>query len=261
MLRALSTAATGMDAQQTRLDVTANNIANVATPGFKKNRVEFEEVMVQVEKVAGTATSEATQAPIGLEVGMGVRTLGTARMHSQGDMKQTDNPLDIAVEGSGFFPIRMPSGENAYTRSGNFKLDTEGRMVTPEGHPLAADISIPPDAQSITISADGVVTATIPNDPAPVEAGRIELATFANPTGLLSVGKNLYLETAASGAATTGAPGENGSGTLAQGMLEMSNVKVVEEMIDLISGQRAYEVNARIIKAADEMLQQASNLR
>lgn len=261
MLRALSTAATGMDAQQTRLDVTANNIANVSTPGFKKNRVEFEEIMVQVEKAAGTATSASTQAPIGLEIGMGVRTIGTSRMQSQGDMQQTDNSLDVAIEGSGFFPVNMPDGNTAYTRSGAFKLDLEGRLVTVEGHPLAADIAIPPDAQQIMIGADGVVTATVPNDPTPIEAGRIEIATFANAGGLMSLGKNLFLETSASGNALTGAPGENGTGTLAQGMLEMSNVKVVEEMVDLISGQRAYEVNARVIKAADEMLQQASNLR
>lgn len=261
MLRSLSTAAAGMDAQQTRLDVTANNIANVVTPGFKKGRAEFEELMSQVLQTPGTATTATTRSPTGLEVGTGVRVSGTQRMQTQGDIKQTGNPLDLAIEGPGYFSIRMPSGETAYTRSGAFKLSAEGHLVTSEGHPLSSDISIPPDAQAVTIGADGTVSALVPGETAPVEAGKIEVSAFPNAAGLMSVGHNLFRETVASGAAVKGGAGQNGSGHLAQGSLEMSNVKVVEEMVDLISGQRAYEVNTRVIKAADEMLQQTVTLR
>lgn len=261
MLRALSTAASGMESQQTRLDVTANNIANVSTPGYKKSRAEFQEILVQVERAPGTATSERTRAPIGLEVGMGAKIAGTARTFSQGDLQQTGNPLDVAIEGPGFLRIRMPNGESAYTRDGGLKLDLEGRLVTSEGLPLASDVTIPPDAQQISIAADGIVTALVPGEATPVEAGRIELASFANAGGLMALGRNLFKETEASGTASISAPGESGTGTLSQGSLELSNVKVVEEMIDLISGQRAYEVNARVIKAADEMLQQAVAVR
>lgn len=260
MLRALSTAATGMDAQQTRLDITANNIANVSTPGFKKNRAEFAEVMVAVEQTPGAPTSASTEAPVGVEIGMGVRTLGTARLHTQGDMKQTGNPLDIAIEGDGFYQVKLPSGETAYTRDGEMKLNKEGQLVTREGFAIG-DIAVPQDATRVEISADGQVSAHVPGEVTPVDCGRIELATFANPTGLSALGHNLLKETVASGQATVGAPGEHGTGTIAQGMLEMSNVKVVEEMVDLIAGQRAYEINARVIKAADEMLAQAGQLR
>jgi flagellar basal-body rod protein FlgG len=261
MLRALSTAATGMEAQQTSLDVTANNIANVSTAGFKKSRAEFEDLMYQTGQAAGTATGQGTAAPTGLQVGLGTRVAGTQRMHSEGDLRQTGNPLDVAIEGNGFFQINLPSGQTAYTRDGQLKLDAEGRMVNSDGYQLAGEITVPPDAQSLAIGADGTVTATVPGDAAPVELGRIELATFANPSGLSAAGKNLFMETAASGTAVAGAPGENGIGTLAQGTVELSNVKVVEEMIDLISGQRAYEVNSRVVKAADEMLQQTAALR
>jgi len=261
MLRALSTAATGMEAQQTRLDVTANNIANVATAGFKKSRVEFADLMYQHEVAPGAPTSEQSRSPTGTTVGLGVRTAGVERSHGQGSLRQTDNPLDMAIEGAGFFPVSMPNGETAFTRAGSFKLNNEGQVVTPEGHGLQADITVPPDALSITIAADGLVTAQVPNQVAPVELGRIELATFVNPAGLDARGHNLMAESASSGPPILGAPGENGTGALSQGMLELSNVQVVEEMIDLISGQRAYEVNARVIRAADEMLQQAANLR
>jgi flagellar basal-body rod protein FlgG len=261
MIRALSTAATGMEAQQTRLDVTANNIANTSTAGFKKSRAEFSDLMYQTQRAPGAATGAGTQAPTGLQIGMGVRTVATHRMHAQGALRQTGNPLDVAIEGRGFYAINLPSGEVAYTRDGAFKLDAEGQIVTAEGYSLAGDISIPPDAQTVTIGADGTVSVTIPGESAAVEAGQIELTAFANESGLESMGRNLYRETTASGAPVTGAPGENGTGTLAQGTLEMSNVNVVEEMIDLISGQRAYEVNSRVIKAADEMLAQTASLK
>jgi flagellar basal-body rod protein FlgG len=191
---------------------------------------------------------------------MGVRTLGTARLHTQGDMKQTGNPLDIAIEGDGFYMVKLPSGETAYTRDGEMKLDKEGRLVTREGFSIG-DIGVPQDAARVEISADGQVSAYVPGEVTPVDCGRIEIATFANPAGLSALGHNLLKETVASGQATIGAPGEHGTGTIAQGMLEMSNVKVVEEMVDLIAGQRAYEINARVIKAADEMLAQAGQLR
>ncbi len=260
MIRALSTAATGMEAQQTRLDVTANNIANVSTAGFKKSRAEFSDLMYQTLRAPGTATGDGTQAPTGLQIGMGVRTAATQRMHSEGSLRQTDRPLDVAIEGRGFYIVTLPNGELAYTRDGAFKLDVEGQLVNTEGDSLG-DISIPPDAHTVTIGADGTVTVTVPGETAPVEAGQIEVASFANESGLESMGRNLYRETAASGAAVVGPPGENGAGTLAQGTLEMSNVNVVEEMIDLISGQRAYEINSRVIKAADEMLAQTAALK
>ncbi|RMH40718.1 MAG: flagellar basal-body rod protein FlgG [Deltaproteobacteria bacterium] len=261
MIRALTTAATGMEAQQKRLDVTANNIANVSTPGFKKSRAEFQDLMYQTTQAPGAATGQGTRAPNGMQIGLGVRVAGTQRMHSQGSLRQTGNPLDLAIEGNGYFAVNLPSGEVAYTRDGAFKLDAEGRMVTTDGYPLASDVTVPPDAQTVSIGADGTVSATIPGESAPVELGKIELATFANPAGLEALGKNLFKETAASGAAITGAPGENGIGSLQQGALELSNVQVVEEMIDLITGQRAYEVTARVIRAGDEMLQQTANLR
>lgn len=260
MIRALTTAATGMDAQQTRLDVTANNIANASTPGFKRSRAEFQDLMYQTMRAPGAAAGQGAKAPTGLQVGMGVRTVATERMHDEGSLQQTGNPLDVAIEGAGFFPVALPGGGTAYTRDGAFKLDAEGRLVTDDGYALASEVTIPPEAQSISIAADGTVTASLAGEPEPVEVGKIELASFANPAGLAATGRNLFTETQASGQAATGAPGAAGFGTLSQGTLELSNVKVVEEMIDLISGQRAYEVNARVIKAADEMLQQTANL-
>ncbi len=248
MLRALATAATGMEAQQTRLDVTANNIANVSTGGFKKTRAEFHDLMYQ-------------KGPGDTEVGLGVRVASTQRQLSQGELRQTGNPLDVAVEGQGFFQVQLPSGDVAYTRNGAFQLDSEGRMVTSDGHPLAGEIAIPPEAQSVTIAADGTVTAVVPGDPQPQNLGQLQIATFANPAGLEAMGKTLFRESGASGAAVLGAPGEGGAGSLMQGTVELSNVNVVEEMIDLIAGQRAYEVNTRVIKAADEMLGQTASLR
>jgi flagellar basal-body rod protein FlgG len=250
-----------MGAQQTRLDVTANNIANVATPGFKKSRVEFEDLMYQVGRQPGALTSGGSRAPSGTEIGMGVKAAGTERMHVQGDIRETGNALDVAIEGHGFFGIRTPSGELAYTRAGNFKLDAEGRLVNGDGLPLDTDISIPPDSESVMISADGIVSVKIPGETLPIEAGRIQLSTFPNPNGLQTLGRNLLRETVASGAPLSGVPGQNGTGALAQGFIEGSNVQIVEEMVDLIAGQRAYEVNTRVIRAADEMLQNATNLR
>lgn len=260
MIRALSTAASGMDAQQTRLDVTANNIANVSTAGFKRSRAEFQDLMYQTVRAAGDPR-QVSAPPSALEVGMGVRTVTTSREHSEGDLRQTGNPLDVAIEGRGFFIVQMPNGERAYSRDGTFKLNAEGRIVTSDGYGLSTDIVVPPDAQQINIAPDGTVTAIVPSDKAPVDAGRIELASFVNPGGLAAQGRNLFRETAASGTPVLGHPGDVGMGTLSQGTQELSNVKVVEEMVDLIAGQRAYEVNTRVIRAADEMLQQTVNLR
>jgi flagellar basal-body rod protein FlgG len=260
MLRSLSTAATGMEAQETRLDVTAHNVANASTAGYKRERAEFADLMYQTMRSPGAITGQGTRAPTGVEVGLGVRVAGTQRSFSEGDLRQTGNPLDVAIEGNGFLAIRMPGDQIGYTRDGSLKMDADGRLVNQEGYPLVGDITVPPDAQAVQIASDGTVSATIPGSTAPVDLGRIQLCNFTNPAGLAAMGKNLYTETPASGQPVTGNPGEEGMGSLAQGTLELSNVKVVEEMIDLISGQRAYEVNSRVVKAADEMLQQTAEL-
>ena len=261
MFRSLATAASGMEAQQTRLDVTAHNIANVSTNGYKKERAEFADLMYQTHRAAGTPTGNGTYAPDSTEIGLGTRLTSTAREQTQGELHQTGNPLDVAIEGHGFLQIQMPSGEMAYTRNGALHMTQEGRLVNSEGYAVAGDITIPTDAQQVTIGADGTVSAVMPGESQAVELGQIQLAMFANPGGLAAQGGTLLRETGASGTAIIGAPGEGGAGGLRQGMLEVSNVNVVEEMIDLISGQRAYEINSRVIKAADEMLGQTANLR
>ena len=260
-MRALATAASGMEAQQTRLDVTANNIANVSTGGFKKSRAEFADLMYQTMRPAGAVTGAGTAAPGALEVGLGVRVSATQRMQGQGEMRMTGNPLDLAIQGSGYFAVDLPSGETAYTRDGAIKTDAEGRLVTSQGYAVGGDISIPSNASSVTIGADGTVTAKIDGDPEPQQLGQLQLATFVNPAGLEAMGDTMFRVSAASGEAITVPPGTDGAGTLLQGAVELSNVNVVEEMIDLISGQRAYEVNTRVIKAADEMLGQTAQLR
>lgn len=261
MFRSLSTAATGMEAQQTRLDVTAHNIANVSTNGYKKERAEFADLMYQTVRAAGSATGNGTNAPDATEIGLGTRLTATTRELTQGELHQTGNPLDVAIEGHGYLPITMPSGETAYTRNGALHMTAEGRLVNSEGYSIAGDITIPTDAQQVTIGADGTVSAVMAGESQAVELGQIQIAMFANPGGLASMGGTLLRETSASGTAVVGAPGEGGAGGLRQGMLEVSNVNVVEEMIDLISGQRAYEINSRVIKAADEMLGQTAQLR
>jgi flagellar basal-body rod protein FlgG len=261
MFRSLATAASGMEAEQTRLDVTANNIANVSTNGFKKGRAEFADLIYQTMRPAGSPTGNGANAPSATEVGLGVRLASTARDHRQGELHQTGNPLDIAIEGHGFLPVTLPSGETAYSRNGALQLNSDGRLVTADGYSIAGDITVPVDALTVSIAADGTVSATIPGSTQPTEVGKIQLAMFANPAGLASQGSTLFRETSASGTAVLGAPGEGGAGAIRQGMLEVSNVNVVEEMIDLISGQRAYEINSRVIKAADEMLGQTAQLR
>ncbi len=261
MLRTLNIAASGMAAQETNLDAVSNNIANANTTGYKKQRMEFQDLLYQTVRAPGTATSANTQSPGGLQVGNGVRIVGSNRMFEQGTMQTTGNQLDVAIEGRGFLVVQRPDGTLGYTRAGGLQTDGEGRIVTPEGAPIDPAITIPPDSTGVAIGADGKVTVTIPGQQAPVEIGQITVATFINPGGLQALGHNLYTATAASGDPQVGAPGSDGRGTLLQGALEQSNVNVVEEMIGLISAQRSYELNSKVITAADEMLRAATQLK
>ncbi|HEX4450672.1 MAG TPA: flagellar basal-body rod protein FlgG [Kofleriaceae bacterium] len=260
MFRSLATAASGMEAQQTKLDVTANNIANVSTNGFKKQRADFADLMYQNVRPAGSPTGPGTVAPSGTEVGLGTRLVATSRELSQGELHQTGNTLDVAIQGKGFFQVTMPDGSMAYTRNGALQMDSTGKLVTSDGYSVGGDITIPADAQSITISANGQVSVTEPSQTQSTILGQIQLATFANPGGLEGSGSNLFKETSASGTAVLSNPSEGGAGSLQQGMLETSNVNVVDEMVDLIAGQRAYEVNSRVVKAADDMLSDVAQL-
>jgi len=248
-----------MNAQQANIDNVANNLANVNTTGFKKSRVEFEDLVYQQMRAPGSATSTEAEAPVGLESGLGARAVATARNFSTGNLRSTSSPLDIAIEGAGFFQIAMPGGITGYTRSGAFHLSATGEIVTAEGNPLEPAITIPANAITVSISKDGIVTASVPDGP-PQQVGTIELATFQNPGGLEARGGNTFVSGTASGDPTTGAPGTDGIGSIQQGFLEDSNVSVVEEMVNMIMGQRAYEASSKVIKAADEMLQQVNSL-
>lgn len=261
MIRSLWTASTGMEAQQLNIDIISHNLANVNTTGFKKSRADYQDLLYQEIKSAGASSSPSTMVPTGIQVGQGVRTVSTEKVFNQGNFKQTENPLDIAIEGEGFFQVSKPDGQLAYTRTGEFKIDSDGRLVTSDGYLIEPQISIPANAMAITISADGIISATQPGMATPTQVGNLELARFINPSGLQPVGKNLYLPTASSGAATTGLPGSEGIGTLAQGFLEMSNVSVVEEMVNMIAAQRAYEINSKSIQTTDEMLQTANAMK
>ncbi len=256
---ALWIAKTGMEAQQTRLAVITNNLANVNTTGYKRGRAVFEDLIYQNVRQAGAQATQDTQLPSGLNLGTGVRTVATEKMHTQGNLLQTDNALDVAVQGRGLFQILMPDGSVAYTRDGSFQVDSQGQIVTAGGNVLQPGINIPASAQSITIGADGTVSAMLSGNTAPTQVGNIQLADFINPAGLQPVGDNLYRETAASGAPQTGTAGLNGLGTLQQGSLESSNVNVAEELVNMIETQRAYEMNSKAIAAADQMLQYANN--
>jgi len=261
MLRTFWIAATGMGGQQLNLDVIANNLANANTPGFKKSRAEFESMLYQEERIPGAASSPETEVPTGLSIGLGVRPVATQDIFTEGNLEQTSNDLDLAIEGDGFFKILTPDGDTTYSRAGAFKTDSEGRIVTPNGYPLDPEISIPADTRQIYISADGIVSVTQGDSNTPTEIGSIELAKFINPAGLRNLGQNLYEATPASGDEITGVPGEDGLGRVAQGFLEKSNVNVVEEMVKMIVSQRAYEINSKLVQAADEMLSQVNNLR
>jgi len=260
MIRALYTAASGMNAQQANIDTVAHNLANVNTAGFKKSHMEFEDLVYQETRVPGSATSSVGEAPIGLEVGLGTRAVGTSRDFSPGNLRSTGGQLDLAIEGDGFFQITTPSGTTAYTRTGSFHRDSQGMLVTAEGFGLEPQISIPANATTVSISKDGVVSAQVAGQTGTQELGTIELATFQNAGGLRPLGGNLFEVTSASGEAQTGAPGLDGKGFVQQGFVEDSNVSVVEEMVNMILGQRAYEANSRVVKAADEMLSQVNNL-
>jgi flagellar basal-body rod protein FlgG len=254
-------AASGMAAQETNLDAISNNIANVNTVGYKKQGVDFQDLLYQTVRVAGAPTSETTRAPTGLQLGSGVRVVGTARMFSQGTMLMTNNQLDLAIEGAGFLVVQQPDGTPAYTRNGQLQTNAEGSLVTNEGMLIDPPVTIPSDAQAVSISADGTVSAMLPGNETPVDLGQIQLATFINPAGLHSIGHNLFVPTAASGEAQIGTPAADGRGALLQGSLERANVEMVEEMIGLIAAQRAYEINTKVITTADEMLRNAAQMR
>ncbi len=261
MIRALWSGATGMIAQQSNLDVISNNLANVNTTGYKKIRAEFEDLIYQIGREPGAPVEPDSMIPTGIQVGLGTRLIGTSRIMSPGNLQVTDNPFDIAIEGDGFFQVTLPDGTMAYTRDGTWHVDGDGQIVTSNGYLLEPQIAIPEDTVEITVSPTGEVYARQAGDVEPDEIGQIELARFVNPQGLRAMGKNLFLETPASGFPILGQPGEEGFGTLHQGALEMSNVQVVEEMVSMIVSQRAYEANSKTIQTADELLQIANNLR
>lgn len=261
MIRALYTAASGMNAQQLNLDNIANNLANSSTSGFQQRRMQFTDLLYQSQVMPGSAATQQTTVASGMQIGLGVRPGNTEILQTQGELTQTGNPLDIAIEGAGFFQILLPTGQTGYTRAGSFQLDAQGNVVTPDGNPLQPGITIPSNATAISIGSDGTVSVTVPNQTQASKVGSIQTAMFANPGGLNSVGNNLYLPTAASGDAIVGSPGgSDGLGALQQNMLEQSNVSVVEQFVQMIVAQRSYESNSRVVKAADEMLQQLNQL-
>ncbi len=258
MESALWIAKTGLDAQQTRMAVISNNLANVNTMGFKQGRAIFEDLLYQNVRQVGGQSSQNTVLPSGLNIGTGVRTVATEKLFNQGNLVQTDNALDVAINGRGFFQVLRPDGTLGYTRDGSFQVDAQGQLVTSNGYLLQPAITIPADALSITIGTDGVVSVVQPGQTAPTQVGSLQLADFINPSGLQPIGENLYLETAASGAPQAGNPGLNGLGSVMQGMLESSNVNVVQELVGMIEAQRAYEMNSKAISTVDSMLQYAS---
>ena len=260
-MRSLYSAATGMIAQQTQIDTTSNNIANVNTIGYKKQRAEFADLMYQTMEYAGTATSATSISPTGIEVGLGVRPTAISKLFTQGNFKETGNNLDMAITGNGFFQVQLPDGTTAYTRNGAFKLDSEGNIVNSDGYKLIPEIVVPEDTTAISIGTDGTVSVLQAGQTTMNQIGQIELVNFVNPAGLHSLGDNYYLNTTASGDPIAGTPGLNGIGQVRQGFVEMSNVQLVEEMTDLITGQRAYEANSKAITTSDEMLQTVNGLK
>ncbi len=259
MMRSLWTAASGMIAQQMNIDVTSNNLANVNTTGFKKSRAEFEDLMYQNLKIAGNETGGGQNTPTGMQIGMGVRPVSVHKMFSQGDYQNTGNSLDLAIEGDGFFRVTTPDGNQAYTRAGAFKLAEDGQIVTSNGYPLQPEFNVPPETQNIVVNEDGHLAA-MNKQGEELAAMDIPLYTFTNPAGLKSMGRNLYLPTQGSGDPVEGVPGEQNVGTISQGFLEMSNVELVDEMVNMIVGQRAYETNSKAIKTSNQMLQTANRM-
>lgn len=260
MIRSLWISKTGLDAQQTQMDVISNNLANVSTNGFKRSRAVFEDLLYQNLRQPGAQSSQQTQLPSGLQLGTGVRPVATERIFTQGNLQQTGNDKDVAIQGQGFFQVLLPDGTTAYTRDGSFQTDSQGQLVTSSGFSVQPAITIPANAQSISIGRDGTVSVTQPGSSSAVQVGTLQLSTFVNPAGLLSKGENLYTETAASGTASTNTPGSNGAGLLSQGYVETSNVNVVEELVNMIQTQRAYEINSKAISTSDEMLQKLTQL-
>ena len=260
MIRSLWIAKTGLDAQQTNMDVISNNLANVSTNGFKRQRAVFEDLLYQTIRQPGAMTSEQTNAPSGLQIGTGVRPVATERLHSQGNLAQTNGTRDVAIKGQGFFHVQLPDGTDAYTRDGSFQIDQNGQLVTTSGFQVVPAIILPETAKKVMIGRDGTVSVEIEGSPAPQQVGQLTLTTFINDSGLESVGENLYLETASSGAPTENAPGINGAGLLYQGYVETSNVNVAEELVNMIQTQRAYEINSKAISTSDQMLQKLTQL-
>jgi flagellar basal-body rod protein FlgG len=262
MIRALFSAASGMNAQQTNVENIANNIANANTAGFKARRAQFQDLLYQNLIQPGAAATQQTVIPTGLQLGLGTRAVSNEVIFTQGDFSQTDNPLDLVIQGNGFFQVRRASGDLAYTKAGTFHLNNTGQIVDPNGNLLDPPITVPQNALSLTIGSDGTVSYTLPGQTAAQQAGQIQLANFANPSGLNSIGGSLYQQTDASGDPVIGAPGgQDGMGTLLEGYLEQSNVSIVQEFVNLIVSQRAYEANSKVVKAADEMYQQVNNLK
>jgi len=260
MMRSLWISKTGMEAQQMQLDTISNNLANASTNGYKRAHAVFEDLMYQNLRQAGANSSEQTTLPTGLQAGLGTRAVATARNFSQGNLQQSSNPLDIAIRGNGFFEVQLPDGTTGYTRDGSFQVSATGQLVTNSGYTVQPGITIPATAQSVTIGNDGTVTVVVAGQSTPQTVGQLQIANFVNPGGLEPKGQNLYTETAASGTANVGAPGQNGLGSLQQGFVETSNVNVVEELVQMIQTQRAYELNSKAIQTSDQMLQKLASL-
>ncbi|WNN54716.1 flagellar basal-body rod protein FlgG (plasmid) [Hafnia alvei] len=260
MIRSLWIAKTGLEAQQTNMDVISNNLANVSTTGFKRQRAVFEDLLYQTIRQPGAQSSEQTTIPSGLQLGTGVRPVATERLHSQGSLSQTNKPLDMAIEGGGFFQVQLPDGTMAYTRAGSFQLDPNGQIVTASGYPIQPAISLPPNVKTLTVGSDGTVSVAVNGQTGQQQIGQLTLATFVNDSGLESIGENLYLETQSSGAPNESTPGLNGAGTLKQEYLETSNVNVAEELVSMIQTQRAYEINSKAVSTSDQMLQRLAQL-
>src|SRR6218665_255545 len=260
MIRSLWIAKTGMEAQQTQLDTISHNLANVATNGYKRSHAIFEDLMYQNMRQSGANTTEQTQLPTGLQMGLGVRPVATSRIYSQGNLQQTTNNLDLAIKGNGFFQVQMPDGTTAYTRDGSFHLDPNGQIVTNTGYPVLPGITVPANAQTITVGQDGTISVVVQGNPQPQTIGQLQLANFINPAGLVPKSQNLYAETASSGTPNAGAPNSNGIGSLQQGFVETSNVNVVEELVQMIQTQRAYELNSKAVQTSDQMLQKLTQI-
>ncbi|MDO9235043.1 MAG: flagellar basal-body rod protein FlgG [Aquabacterium sp.] len=260
MMRSLWVSKSGMEAQQTQLDHIANNLANSGTNGYKQSHAVFEDLMYQNLRQSGANSSEQTVLPTGLQVGLGVRAVATSRQFSQGNLAQTSNNMDVAIQGKGFFQIAMPDGTTGYTRDGSFQIDSQGQIVTNNGYLVQPGITLPPTASGVTIGNDGTITAMLPGQVAPQNLGQIQLANFINPAGMEPKGQNIFTETASSGAPQTGAPASAGMGSLSQGFVETSNVNVVQELVTMIQTQRAYELNSKAIQTSDQMLQKLGQM-